>query len=197
MDIGGFISSVKAFDLLVFFFLFAFFIAGFMQGILRRLLGIASILFSFFVAAQLRDPLGNFLAANWTQFPDAYSRMIGFGAVFAAATIAFSLAIQTFYRPTPLFARYPSLDEVVGGVLGVIEGAILIGAIIMITDPFFQIPGIPHSTSELPLLRPLHDALNDSVTAHIYRTELIPAFLAVFGVLIPDGVKAVFPASGH
>ena len=61
--------------------LVAAFIIGYLQGTIRRLLGIAAVLFSFVLAAYLRDPFGNFLASNWTQFPPSYSHMIAFALV--------------------------------------------------------------------------------------------------------------------
>ena len=82
------------------------------------------MLFSFLFAANLREPLGPFLAANWNQFPDEYAVMLGFGIVFVAATIAFTLVIQGFYHHQPLFAKYTFVDEVLGGILGVIQGAV-------------------------------------------------------------------------
>ena len=86
---------------------------GFAQGTIRRLIGIASILFSWFLAALLAEPLSNFLGDNWTQFPREYSYMIGFGTVFVASAIAFALVVQGFYKPQPLFqkARFARRDH--------------------------------------------------------------------------------------
>ena len=66
------------------------FVLGFVQGTIRRVLGLASMLFSFLFAANLREPLGGYLAENWNEFPDEYAVMLGFGIVFVAATIAFT-----------------------------------------------------------------------------------------------------------
>ena len=82
MDIVGFIHSLNLFDLLMAFAFAVAFILGFIQGTLRRLLGLASILFSFLLAANLRDIVGGFFAQNWHQFVPQYSYMIGFGLVF-------------------------------------------------------------------------------------------------------------------
>lgn len=194
MDIAEFIRSIDLFDLLVVLGLMAMFILGYIQGAVRRLLGIASILFSFLVAAQLRDPLGDFLAENWTHFPDEYSHMIGFGAVFVASSVGFTIALQAFYKVVPLFQRYPVVDELLGGVLGVVQGAIIVGAVITILDPFYQLP-FPPFTDEAALLRSIHGAYDLSVTAGIFREQLIPGFLAVAGALVPDAIEAVFQST--
>ncbi len=193
MNVVETIQSVSVFDLLVVLVMFAFFIVGFIQGTIRRVLGILSVLFSFLLAANLRDPLGAFFARNWTQFPEQYSYLIAFGVVFALGVVAFSLIIQTFYTKVELFEKYPVIDEALGGLLGVLQGLILLGAIIVILDSFFRVPGIPHSPNELPFLRPLWETIDPSGTAALYRGSLIPAFFALFAPLLPESLKTLFP----
>ena len=190
MNIGDFLISFDRFDLLVVLFLFGMFVLGFMQGTIRRVLGLGSMLFSFVFAANLRDPLGSFLAANWNQFPDEYAVMLGFLIVFVAATVAFTLVIQGFYHPQPLFEKARFVDEVIGGVLGVVQGLFLIGCIVVILDSFFLIPTIPASSYELPFLRGFHEFITDSGTAALFRSTLIPAFYALFGLFVPSSVRA-------
>lgn len=192
MNIGEFITSINRFDLLVVLFLGGMFVLGFIQGTIRRFLGLASMLFSFLLAANLRDSLGNFLAGEWNQFPDEYAVMIGFGTVFVAATIAFTLVIQGFYHHQPLFEKANFVDEVIGGLLGILQGVFLIGFIIIILDSFFAITTIPESGSELPFLRGFHEFLDNSTTAEILRSRLIPGFYNVFGILIPDDLKTFY-----
>ena len=191
MNIGDFLISFDRFDLLVVLFLFGMFVLGFMQGTIRRVLGLGSMLFSFLFAANLRDSLGSFLAANWNQFPDEYAVMLGFLMVFVAATIAFTLVIQGFYHPQPLFEKARFADEVIGGVLGVIQGLFLIGCIIVILDSFFLIPTIPVTSYELPFLRGLHQVNTDTGPAPWFRSTLIPVFYALFGLFVPPTVRAV------
>src|SRR6185369_10980621 len=112
------------------------FVVGYAQGVIRRLLGIAAILFSIILGAQLRSPLGTYLANEWTTIAPEYSWMVAFGAVFVAAAVTLSIGIQITYRPAPLFHRYPVLDEIVGGLLGVLEGFLILVAILLITDPY-------------------------------------------------------------
>ena len=56
MEIGDFILGFNGIDLLLIGFFALFFILGFAQGTIRRLIGIASILFSFLFAANLAAP---------------------------------------------------------------------------------------------------------------------------------------------
>jgi uncharacterized membrane protein required for colicin V production len=184
--------NVNRFDLLVVLACFGMFVLGFIQGTIRRVLGLAAMLFSFLLAANLRDPLGNYLASEWNQFPDEYAVMLGFGIVFATATIAFTLIIQGFYHKQALFKKATVVDEVIGGLLGVVELLFFIGCVIVILDSFFTLPNIPVSDGEIPFLRNLWDVINTSTTAQVFRESLIPAFVAIFGFVLPQFIKDTY-----
>ena len=67
---------------------------------------------------------------------------------------------QGFYKPQPLFQKARFADEIIGGILGVIEAAIIFGAMLVILDSFFQIPGLPDNPNELPFLREIWTAID-------------------------------------
>jgi uncharacterized membrane protein required for colicin V production len=186
--------SVNRFDLLVVLFAFGMFVLGFVQGTIRRVLGLASMLFSFLFAANLRGPLGNYLAQNWNDFSDEYAVMLGFLIVFVAATIAFTVVIQGFYHKQDLFKKASFLDEIIGGILGVVQALFLVGFVIIILDSFFRIPTIPKSPNELGWLRDLFNLIDPSGTAELFRSRLIPGFITVFGLLIPTDIQAFYVA---
>jgi len=192
VNVGETILNFNRFDLLFLLFLFGMFVLGFMQGTIRRLLGLGAMAFSFLFAANLTNVVGPFLAENWNQFPDEYAVMLGFLIVFVAANIAFSLIIQGFYHRQPLFAKYTFVDEVLGGILGVVQGAFLVGCLIVILDSYFLIPGAPQSGGELPFLRGFFDFYTTSGTAELFRTQLIPGFFNIFGILIPDNIQTFY-----
>jgi uncharacterized membrane protein required for colicin V production len=191
VDIVAFIRNFNLFDLAIVLILAVSFVIGFIQGTIRRLLGIGSILVSYLLAANLRDTLGRFFADNWHQFPPEYSYMIAFGVVFAAGTIASSLVIQGFYKHQDLFARTRFVDEVLGGVLGVVQALLVIGIVFVILDSFFRVPGLPQTGGELILIRGLWESMDQSGTAHIFRETLIPGFNALAGWLLPYDVRTV------
>ena len=192
MDVGEFLGGMSTVDLLLFLFFIGFFVLGFAQGTIRRVIGIGAIMFSFLLAANLYEPLGAFLANNWSQFSRQYSYMIGFGTVFVAAVIAFALVAQGWYKPQPLFAKARWADEILGGVLGVIEAGIILGATIIILGSFFLIPGIPQDPNELLGLRELWNALETSQIVDYFQSTLIPGFFAVFGLFIPDSIEVYY-----
>lgn len=190
-------DRITPFDLLIFLALLAMFIVGYAQGVIRRLLGIAAILFAIVLGSYLRAPLGDYLANEWTNIDDTYSFMVAFGAIFAATAITLSIGIQITYRPAPLFQRYPVLDEILGGLLGVLEGFIILIALILILDPYFTQPKVRETVGigEFTLLRTLFGYLDSSVTVDILRHSVIPAILAVVGFLFPQDVRDTFRAA--
>ena len=190
MTIGD--VTIDVVDVILILYFIGFFVLGFAQGTIRRLLGIGSILFSWFLAANLAEPLSGFLGRNWTQFPMEYSYMIGFLAVFLTSSIALALVAQGFYKPQPLFQKARFADEIIGGILGVVEAAIIFGAILVILDQFFLIPAMPVNPNELPFLRQIWEAIDPTQIAALFRDTLIPAFFALTGFLVPDEIEAPY-----
>jgi uncharacterized membrane protein required for colicin V production len=193
VDIAGWINGIEKVDLLIFLYFMAFFVLGFAQGTIRRLIGIASILFSFFLAANVAEPLGNYLGSNWTQFSPEYARMIGFLTVFLASSIAFAVVAQGLYKPQPLFQRARFLDELIGGILGIVEAGLIFGCILVILDSFFRIPGIAPDDQELRFLRTFYEQIDPSRAAAIFRDTVIPTFFALTGFLVPDWIEQFYP----
>jgi uncharacterized membrane protein required for colicin V production len=196
VDIGEFLGGIRTVDLLIGLYFIGFFVLGFAQGTIRRLIGIGSILFSFLFAANLADPLGRFLGDNWTQFPREYSYMIGFGAIFGAAAIAFALVVQSYYRPQQLFQKARFADEILGGILGLVQAAIIFASVLIILDSFFRLPGFAPDPQELPFLRDFWGGLDNSATAAFFRSTLIPDTFFLIGFLVPDNLQSLYRRPG-
>jgi len=194
VDVGAFITGFQTIDLVLVLAWMGFFVLGFAQGTIRRLIGVGSILFSFFLAANIAEPLGSFLGGNWTQFPPAYSYMIGFLTVFVAAAVAFALIAQGFYHPQPLFEKARFVDEILGGLLGVLQFGIILGAFIVILDSYFAVPGNPKVGTEITFLRSAWEALDQSHNVDVFRETILPVFFSIFGFLTPDNIEALYPS---
>ena len=195
MNPGAFFSSAGAVDLVIVLYFIGFFVLGFAQGTIRRVIGLGSILFSFLFAMNLGQTIGPFLADNWTQFSREYAFMIAYGTIFSASAIALALVVQSYYRPQQLFQKARFADEILGGVLGIVQGALIFGSVLVILDTFFLIPGIPPDPQELPFLRDLWNALNETQFAIFFRNTVIPAAFVLFGLFVPDGIKATYPVN--
>ncbi len=191
MDLGD-LAGVPFADWLIVIFFVGFFVLGFAQGTIRRLIGLAAVLFSFLFAANVAEPLASFLQSNWTDQNPAYSYMVGFLTVFVAASVAFALVVQGFYRPQPLFQKARFVDEIIGGLLGLIQAAVILGAMIIILDSYYALGQEPRST-EIGFLRDLWTFLDTSRIVEIFRDTLIPAFFVLFGLFIPSNLEAMYP----
>jgi len=193
VDVVGTIRGLNFFDLLVVIFVCGFFLAGFVQGTLRRLMGLAILVVALLFALNLRGPLGSWLGQYWTQFPKEYATMLAFGISFVVIYVGGSIAVQTFYRRTQLFKRSTVIDEILGGLLGILQALLLVGAMIMILDSFFRIPGIAPDSDEVGILRDIYRFYDPSQAAILFRDALIPAFLTLFAWITPAGLRALFP----
>jgi len=191
------VDRITPFDLVILLGLLAMFILGYAQGVVRRLLGIGAVLFSLVLAAYLRAPLGAYLANEWTSIDDTYSFMVAFGGVFVATWLALTIGIQITYRPAPLFQRYPVLDEILGGLIGAIEGVLLVIVALLVLDPYYTQPAVRETVGrgEFTALRTLFDFLDKSLTADILRHNVIPGIMAVVGFLFPQDVRDQFRAA--
>ena len=118
--------------------------------------------------------------------------MLALGASFVVIYLAGSILVQVFYRRTQLFKRSTVIDEIVGGLLGVLQALLLVGAMIMILDSFFRISGIAQNRNEIGILRDIFRFYDPSQTAILFRDSLIPAFLALFAWITPAGLRALF-----
>jgi uncharacterized membrane protein required for colicin V production len=196
LNIQDTLASINVVDILVVLFLFGMFILGYAQGAVRRLIGILSITFSFFLALQLNSFwLGSFLSENWTQYPPEYSVMIGYLVVFLAAVVAFFLVVQGTYHKAEVFAKYPIVDEILGGILGVVQGVLFLLFITIILDQYFLFTGIPKDSDELPFLRDFWTAINGSQAGAILHESVIPAFLGLVSFLVPAPMLALYGLS--
>ena len=114
--------------------------------------------------------------------------MIAFGLVFVVGTVVFSLVIQGLYKHQPLFAKATAVDEILGGVLGIVQAMLVLGCAIIILDSFFRLPVQP-SDGELILVRDLWKAVDSSGIVHVYRDVLIPGFYTILGPFIPGSIS--------
>ena len=191
MDVVGFIQGLNLFDILVAFFVAGFFVVGYIQGTLRRLLGLAIALVSLLLAMNLRDPLGSWLATYWYQLPPQYVDMLAFGGSFVVLFLAASITAQTFYRKTTVFTRASAVDEAVGGILGALQALLLVGALIVILDSYYALNLAPNP-NELDLFRSIFGLYDPSQIAAVFRESLIPLFFALFGWIVPADLAELF-----
>ncbi len=197
MDIIHIIQTAPLIDIIIFFALFAAFILGMLQGAIRRIIGIASMVVAFILAANLRGPVGDYLADNWTQFPRAYNHLLAFAITFCVLAVASSIVAQGFYKRQDIYAKKPVVDDVLGGILGVVQGLLVLGiAIVIFTS--YSIPnqdfrGDPYLSQMHDYMRQAQDLLiHQSWVAGAMRDHVLPAFVTVLSPLLPVDITNLF-----
>ncbi|MGA3056548.1 MAG: CvpA family protein [Candidatus Limnocylindrales bacterium] len=191
MDIIGTIRGAPLVDLAIFLGLFLFFILGVMQGSIRRILGIISILFAFLMAANLRAPVGDFLAQNWTQFSPGYDHLLAFTVVFCVGAVASSILIQGLYKRTEIYAAHPVVDDIVGGLLGLLQGLLLLIIAVIILNSYILPP--PQSGDVDQLRQAQNLIVHQSAIAGGVKDVIVPPFVHALSILLPPDLVATFP----
>ena len=190
MDIPGAISSAPVIDLGLLIGLGVFFFLGVLQGAIRRLLGILSFLLAFLVAANLRDPVGDFLNGNWVQFDRGYNRLLAFVILFVVVAVVSSITIQGIYKRTDLSAQHPIIDDIVGGLLGLLQGLLLLLFVVIMLNSY---PLPAAKPGDVTYLRDAQDLLvNHSHIASWFKDVLAPPFVYILSLLLPSDLVSVF-----
>jgi len=120
--------------------------------------------------------------------------MVGFGNDLHGIDDRVALVVQGFYKPQPLFQRARFADEIIGAVLGLVEAGIIFGAVLIILDSFFRIPGVPTNPAELPFLREFWADSTARKFADVFRHTVIPDFFLLTGLFVPDRTRPSTPA---
>jgi uncharacterized membrane protein required for colicin V production len=193
VDFAEWLGSLNIVDVVIFIALFGMFVVGYVQGAVRRGVGVVAMTFSFFLAGQLNQFLGEFLAENWVQYPPLYSYMIGYLILFFAGIIAFAVIVQITYRKVELFLRFPVLDEILGGLLGITWGLLLLMYTVTIMGTYF-LAAPAGDPDEMRLLRDVWEALESSWFGQFLVTQVVPVFVSWTSFLLPEYVVTAYGA---
>jgi energy-converting hydrogenase Eha subunit B len=149
------------------------------------------MLIAFIFAANLRDPVGDFLAGNWTQFNLGYNRLLAFGIIFIVGSVVASITIQGFYKRTDLTADHPIADDAIGGLLGLAQGIVVLTMLVIIFNSYTLPP--PHS-GDVAQVRQAQDLIiHESNIAGADKDYLVPPFVRILSPLLPADLGSLFP----
>jgi len=165
------------------------FVLGFLRGVIRQLLALGAWLLSFLFAAQLQGPLAEWLVTQEPEFSREYTNMLTFGTVFVVLFVIAFVAIEVVGTVSDL-TTHPALDEVIGGLLGAGLVLLVIAAIVVALDSYYSVPA-SGPTSEIGILRGIHQGLDRSTLVGWLRDSLIPGLGSLLGILLPESVRRV------
>ena len=83
-------------------------------------------------------------------------------------------------------------DEILGGVLGVVQAVLIVACVITIFDSFFRLP-VAIGANQVQVFKDIFDLMNASQVAIPFRETIIPLLVAVTGPLLPADIQALFP----
>ena len=86
-----------------------------------------------------------------------------------------------------------SLDEIGGGILGVLFAALVITFLMVVLDAFFK-TAPDAATAAAGFLQGLYNALNASILVDFFRTALLPTFGVILSPIVPDDIADLLVA---
>jgi uncharacterized membrane protein required for colicin V production len=178
-------------DVIIVLLLGGAFLLGFFQGVIRSLLAIAAWFVAFVLAANLRGPVGDWLSGQWLQYTPAYNAMVAFGVVALVIFVTAVIVIQVGTRGVATFSRYPLLDDVIGGLLGIVLAVLLLAALIVVLASFYAAGPTSGGIENTEWTAGLHRTLQDSAIGRLVRDSLVPGLGAVLSVLLPEDIRNV------
>lgn len=192
MDIPGFISSLTPTDVVLFLVFGLAFFFGFHQGLIRQLLGFGVMVVAFVLAANFREPFGNWLAGYWTNLPASFGQMIAFAVSFIVLFFLGNAIVQFTYKRMPILSNIAFFDEVAGGVVALVVSVAAVALLVFTLDTYFLFAGNPQG-GDLQWLRGLHGSLDGAALVHAMRQAIIPGLVTILGPLVPEAVRQFVP----
>jgi membrane protein required for colicin V production len=162
------------------------FLLGVVRGALRQLITIGAWLVAFVLAAQVRQPLGDWIDEQ-TAYSAEYVDMLGFALAFVVLFGLALLVIQIGGRTVELIDR-PGFDEVLGGVLALAWAVMAVTSFLIVLDTYYA--NAPIGGAELDLIHDINVALRASSIGQALERSAVPGLLSLLGPLLPADVHA-------
>ena len=183
-------SATTLLDIVVVLVALALFVAGWLQGAIRQLLGIAVFVVALLLAGGLRDPLGDFFARNWTYYDRSFNLMLAWLGLWVALSVTFQIGLQSFYRRVTIHRRLLIVDEIVGGALGALQVVLVVVLLTIIFDSYYATHSPPVVARDIPWAGDVWTLLEDSAIVGALQDGLIPGIEGLLRPLLPAGVGA-------
>lgn len=190
MALQDFFGSATFVDIVIVLVAMAMFVVGWFQGAIRQLLGIAAFLLAFLLAANLRDPLGDFLARSWTFYDREFNLTLALLGLWIAFSITLQIGIQSFYRRLVITRRLLILDELLGGLLGAFQVFLVIALLTLTFDSYYLVTPRPVAFHDVEWARSVDALLKDSALVGALRDGLAAWLVTLLGPLLPGDLRA-------
>jgi uncharacterized membrane protein required for colicin V production len=167
--------------------------AGWSSGFVRRLAGLIFIVVSFVLSAYLRPILGGLVNDVFPKIPSQYAEMVGYSAAFSVLVIVFNLFSRAILSRVAVQGLARRTDQLLGVVFGILEGVVLVSALIVILHTYTD-PGGAGGFGDLKILHTVRVAVDDSTIGKLLEDTTVPVVLLLLGPFLPTDIKSVVPS---
>ncbi len=177
-------------DVAIVVLLVAGFLLGYLRGAIRQLIVVGAWLVTFVASAYLREPVGDWIAANATEYSREHVEMLAFAVVFLVLFTLAVLVIEIGGSTVHLTPRV-AVDEVIGGVLALGATLLMIAALVIVLDTYY-LANPPAGVPEFDFVSHLSLAFDRSTIVGFLHDSLIPGLISLLGPLLPADIRAVY-----
>jgi len=181
-------------DIVMLLFLAGLLRAGWSSGFIRRLLGLVFLVGSFVAGAYLRVPAGALVGTFLPQIPAAYAEMVGYSVASSALLLGLNLVSQPFMSRAPKHGLSRKTDQLLGLILGGVEGVLILSAAIVILHTYASVQSVGGFV-DTGLLHDIRDAVDGSTIGQVLEKTTVPIVLLLLGPLLPKDVTTVVQSS--
>ena len=114
------------FDLVIFLTVAAGLLVGYTQGLLRQIIGLASLYLATIVATQYYIPFSNLIYRALGVAPSRFGSLVSFVLIFFGLSALINILVSDAYQMVRL-RIFPTLDQFGGSFLGLVTISILLG----------------------------------------------------------------------
>jgi len=181
-------------DIVMLLFLAGLLRAGWSSGFIRRLLGLLFLVASFVAGAYLREPAGTLVNTLLPQIPAAYAEMVGYTVASSALLLGLNLVSSPFMSRAPKHGLSRKTDQLLGLILGGVEGVLILSAAIVILHTYASVQSVGGFV-DTGLLHDVRDAVDGSTIGQVLEKTTVPIVLLLLGPLLPKDITQVVQAS--
>lgn len=181
-------------DLVMLLFLAGLLRAGWSSGFIRRVLGLVFLAASFVAGAYLREPAGAIVTTFLPQIPSAYAEMVGYSVASTGLLVGLNLLSQPFMSRAPKHGLSRKTDQLLGLILGGLEGVLILSAGIVILHTYADVQSVGGFV-DTGLLHDLRVAVDGSTIGQILEKTTVPIVLLLLGPLLPKDITQVVQTS--
>ena len=121
-----------------------------------------------------------------------YAEMVGYSITFSALLIAFNLFSRVILSRVAVQGIARRTDQVLGVVLGIVEGVLLLSALIVILHTYADANEL-QAFAGLGILDALRDAIESSAIGQLLENTTVPLVLLLLGPFLPTDIKSIVP----